>query len=385
MNQQFDSSSVSGGLTQIWRRFRYVGPVRLALLLCFGGAAVSVCATGLPPFNTLPSPQASFVAPARLATDGQSHLLVSDPLAGKVVVLNAAGVETSVKPGLGQPLGLAVDQDGKIYVGDATAGTVRVFDSQWNLLSQLGQGPGEFQLPGHITTLTESNVTTVYVSDGRAHQVKAYRNNALVGQYGGYGMGPNQFNFPAGIWVGTNGHLYVVDQNNDRVQVLDRTGNFLRWFTLQPAPEQVSFSGRAQGIAGDNAGWLYVADTFQGHVKVFNLSGTFLGYVGGYGENAGELRSPGGVIVDGSGRLWVANANNGRVEGFLAVQTPPILLWNRTAAGSLVLTWNDPRFDLQAAADLNGPWQTVAGTSPTTIPASTVRNTPKQYFRLLRY
>lgn len=385
MNQQFDSSSVSGAAAQIRKRAGHRWLAWVALSLLSAGASLNLVASGLPPFDILPSPQASFVAPARLALDGQSQLLVSDPLAGKVVMLNAAGVESSVKSGLGQPLGLTVDGDGKIYVGDATAGTVRVFDPQWNLLSQLGQGPGEFQLPGHITTLTESNVTTVYVSDGRAHQVKAYRNNALVGQYGGYGMGPNQFNFPAGIWAGTNGHLYVVDQNNDRVQVLDRTGNFLRWFTLQPAPEQVSFSGRAQGIAGDNAGWLYVTDTFQGHVKVFNLSGTFLGYVGGYGENAGELRSPGGVILDGSGRLWVANGNNGRVEGFLAIQTPPILLWNRTAAGSLVLTWNDPRFDLQAAADLNGPWQTVAGTSPTTIPASTVRNTPKQYFRLLRH
>lgn len=299
-------------------------------------------------------------------------------------MLNATGSVVSVKSGLGQPLGLAVDADGKIYVGDAKTGAVSVFDAQGSLLGHLGDGAGEFQLPGHIATRTENGVTTVFVSDGRAHQVKAYRDGARIGQYGSYGMGPTQFNFPAGLWIGTNADLFVVDHNNDRVQVLDRNGNFLRWFTLQPVPEQSLPSGRAQGIAGDaREGWLFVADTFQGHVKVFNLAGSFLGYVARYGDGAGELFSPGGLTVDGQARLWVANANNGRVEGFNAVQQP-LLLWNQTGAGDFVLTWNDPRFDLQTATGLEGPWQTVVGFSPVTVSAPTVKSSSQLFFRLQR-
>lgn len=386
MKHQLNQASVANGSVGIVDRGRWGPWVGVALLLLCGGAWPLVeAASGLPPFATLPTPQSSFVSPARVAADGQSRLFVSDPLAGKIVILDASGLELSVKSGLGQPLGVAVAEDGTIYVGDAKTGAVSVFGPTWNLLGQLGQGPGEFQLPGYIATRTENGITTVFVSDGQAHHLKAYRRGTLVGQYGSYGMGLQQFDFPAGIWIAADGTLFVIDQNNDRVQVLDRTGNFIRWFSLQPPPVQTSSFGRAQGIAGDSDGWLFVTDTFQGYVKVFNLSGSFLGYVGAYGENAGELRSPGGVVVDPLGRLWVANANNGRVEGFLAPQTPPILVWNRTQAGQLVLTWNDPRFDLQTATDLNGSWQTLAVTSPCTVSAATVANTDKQFFRLRRH
>lgn len=376
------SSLMTGSASQPWRR-GWLG----AWLAGWLGANLLVPSPGfawLPSFNVLTSPSVSFVAPARLACDQYSNLLVADPLAGKVVMLNATGSVVSVKSGLGQPLGLAVDADGKIYVGDAKTGAVSVFDAQGSLLGHLGDGAGEFQLPGHIATRTENGVTTVFVSDGRAHQVKAYRDGARIGQYGSYGMGPTQFNFPAGLWIGTNADLFVVDHNNDRVQVLDRNGNFLRWFTLQPVPEQSLPSGRAQGIAGDaREGWLFVADTFQGHVKVFNLAGSFLGYVARYGDGAGELFSPGGLTVDGQARLWVANANNGRVEGFNAVQQP-LLLWNQTGAGDFVLTWNDPRFDLQTATGLEGPWQTVVGFSPVTVSAPTVKSSSQLFFRLQR-
>lgn len=382
MKPNFLTGRVVGGASQCWRRGGL--GVRLAVWLCASLSFSFPSYAWLPSFNILNPPATTFVAPARLANDGNENLLVADPLAGKVVVLNATGAVVSVKSGLGQPLGLAVDDAGKIYVGDAKVGAVSVFDSQWNLLGHLGAETGEFQLPGHIATHTENGLTTVFVSDGLAHQVKAYRDGVRIGQYGSYGMGPTQFNFPAGIWIGPNAELFVVDQNNDRVQVLDRNGNFLRWFTLQPAPEQSLLSGRAQGIAGDaREGWLFVADTFQGQVKVFSFTGSFLGYVARYGDGAGELFSPGGLTVDGMARLWVANANNGRVEGFNAVQQP-LLLWNRTVAGEFVLTWNDPRFDLQTSSSLAGPWQPTVGASPVTIPATTVKTSPQLFFRLQR-
>jgi DNA-binding beta-propeller fold protein YncE len=339
---------------------------------------------GLPEYGPLPLPAAAWLAPARVAVDGQGHLLVSDPPAGKVVVLDASGQELSVKRGLGQPLGLAAGDDGRIYVGDAQAGAVSVFDAQWNWIGHLGEATGEFELPGHLATFTENGVTTVLVSDGLAHCVKVYRDGARVGQYGRRGIGPDQFDFPAGICIGTNGNLFVVDQNNDRVQVLDRDGVFLRRFTLQILPGQFSASGRAQGIAADRRGWLFVADTFQGYVKVFDQTGTFLGRLGGYGEGAGQLRSPGGIAVDAADRVWVADANNGRAAGFIAVMLPPVLLWNRTSSGNLVLSWNAPHYLPEAATDLNGPWQTIFTASPFTLPAGAAGSTPQMYFRLRR-
>jgi sugar lactone lactonase YvrE len=290
-------------------------PVALALLFngVVGGSAL---AAGLPIVTSLPAPAVQLKAPARVAVDTQSRLYVSDPLADRVVMLDAFGREMASRQGLGQPLGIAVDIGGRIYVGGARTSAVKVFDSQWTLIRQLGAGPGEFQLPGHIACATADNVTTVFVADGPAHLLKAYRDGLRVGQYGGFGIGLTQFNFPAGIWVSPDGLVFVVDQGNDRVQVLNQSGAFLRWFSLQAPPALASYSGRAQGITGDVEGRLYVADTFQGQVKVFDRSGTFLGIIGGHGENPGQLRSPGGMAMDGFNRLWVANANNGRLEGF---------------------------------------------------------------------
>ncbi len=290
--------------------------IRATLLLAVMACATATGAAGLPVFTPLPLLLTNLVSPARIATDAQSRLYVTDPAAGKVVVFDAAGRRLAEQGKLGQPLGIAVAEDGKIYLGDGRTGSVRVFDQQWNLLGHLGQGQGEFSLPGYIAALTDAGTTTVYVSDGLAHSIKVYRDGVLINRFGSRGVGPNQFDFPAGIWISPERQVFVVDQNGDRVQVLDLEGRFLRWFTLLPDPSQAVRSGRAQGITGDGQGRLLITDTFQGFVKAFDLSGAFLGFIGGHGEKSGQLRSPAGVVLDALGRLWVADANNSRVQAF---------------------------------------------------------------------
>ena len=237
-------------------------------------------------------------------------------LARSIVTMDTLGRELATHRHSGQPLGLAVGADGRIYLGDADNGSVTVYDAQWHQLQQLGQGVGEFQMPGHIALLMNGATTKVFVSDGLAHRVKAYRNGLLIGQYGSRGQGPQQLDFPTGLWVSADRQLFVVDQNNDRVQVLDENGNFLRWFGLTPATSWSGRSGRAQGIMGDGLGRLYVADTFQGHIKVFDLNGDYLGLLGGFGNGFGQMQSPAGLALDLSGRLWVANLNGPSVQGY---------------------------------------------------------------------
>lgn len=296
---------------------RFTHLLRLAAIsVAFGISAPLLAAIGMPVVSTLPPFAGNLIGPARVACDAQSRLYISDPQSGQVIVRDAFGRVSEVKSGFGQPLGLAVDVEGRIYVGDAQTGTVSVYDAQWAFLRQLGQGTNEFLLPGHIAVVTSNAVTTVFVSDGLAHTVKAYRDGARIGSFGSYGLGPSQFHFPAGLAVGADGNLYVVDQNNDRVQVLSQGGSFLRWFNLRTSAGQLGNSGRAQGLCADAAGRLYVADAFQGRVSVFDLNGAWLGRIGGYGESAGQLRLPGGIALAPAGQLWVANTGNARIEGF---------------------------------------------------------------------
>jgi hypothetical protein len=279
-------------------------------------AAISLPASAAAPAVTpLGSVAGSFIGPARLATDAAGNAYVTDPSAGRITIVDAYNRVVAVKDGFASPLGIVVDGEGRRYVGEAGLGSVAIFGLEWNRLGQLGAGTNEFSLPGHLALDAAPDGLLVYVSDGPAHEIKVYREGALLRRLGSFGSGNGQFNFPAGLWVGGDGELFVVDQNNDRVQVFDRTGAFQRAFTLRP-PGWTGRSGRAQGIVGDSQGRLYVADTFQGYVKVFASAGTFLGYAGSYADAPGQLRSPAGIALDRNGRLLVASANTARVEAY---------------------------------------------------------------------
>jgi len=252
--------------------------------------------------------------PTRVAVDTAGRIYTTDPASGKVSVLDAFGRPLEVHSGYAKPLAIAVDATGNIYLSEEGNGSVSVLDSQWNLLSKFGAGAGEFVLPSHIA-LDPLAANTVYVCDSRANQIKVYADGQPAFSFGGLGTGDGQFDFPAGVFASTDGEVFVVDQNNDRVEVFDRKGAFLRAFALKTTGGMsMGISGRAQGITGDSQGRLYIADSFQGLIKVFSRDGTFLSTLGGYGDAAGQLRSPAGVAIDALGRLLVASVNNSRVE-----------------------------------------------------------------------
>ena len=250
-------------------------------------------------------------APARVAADPAGYVYVTDPKAGQVVVFDAFGRVVTTQNGFAQPLGIAVDPQGKIYLAEEQTGSVSVFDAQWHLLYKLGHGNEEFQLPNHIALDPTSGGDTVYVSDSTANRIKVYAGATLTHWFGGAGSGNGQFDFPSGVCVSSNGEVFVVDQNNDRIQVFDRAGSFLRSFGLGSTTP----SGRSQAVIADSAGRLYVADTFQGIVKVLDAaSGALLSSAGSFGQLPGQLDSPAGLALDALNRLFATSANTHRLE-----------------------------------------------------------------------
>jgi len=263
----------------------------------------------------------SFAAPGRLATHGTGNLYVADPAAGRVFVLDSGGGVVGVKTGLLEPSAVAVGSDGSIYVAEAGAGSVSVFDADWNFVQHLGAGEGEFLLPNDIVLDPEVGIGRLYVTDGGAHQVRVYSTSgAFEFAFGEKGSATGQFDFPAALYVGQLGgpegsmEILVADQNNDRVQIFDRTGNFLRCVGGSPSARKF---GRIAGLTGDASGRIYVADAFQGHVRVLDPQlGVPLGTIGSFGSGPSQLRTPLGLVLDTFGRLMVSSVNNGRVERF---------------------------------------------------------------------
>jgi DNA-binding beta-propeller fold protein YncE len=70
------------------------------------------------------------------------------------------------------------------------------------------------------------------------------------------------------------------------------------------------------GLGVDLTGNIYVSNTKDSHIRIYGRNGTFLGSFGRSGMEVGEFRSPAGLFVDRGNHLYVADANNGRVQVF---------------------------------------------------------------------
>jgi hypothetical protein len=115
---------------------------------------------------------------------------------------------------------------------------------------------------------------------------------------------------PVGIAL-LGGEVFVSDTGNHRIQVFDREGRFLRSFgTEGDGPGQL---GRPMHIHG-REGKLYVAEYLNDRIQIFSPEGESLGVIGRSGSGPGELDAPGGVGVDGRGRIYVADFYNQRVQ-----------------------------------------------------------------------
>jgi DNA-binding beta-propeller fold protein YncE len=69
-------------------------------------------------------------------------------------------------------------------------------------------------------------------------------------------------------------------------------------------------------MAADAAGGVYVADTFNNMVQVFDRSGFHLAQWGTRGGGYGQFHEPYDVAVDGRGHVYVADTGNHRIQEF---------------------------------------------------------------------
>jgi len=120
--------------------------------------------------------------------------------------------------------GIAIDGDGTIYVSDAQALAVQLFDSQGNFVRGWGKhemGGANFSLPSGIAVDSEHRV---YVTDELRHQVKVFDvSGKLLANFGGLGDGSGQLSFPTGVAVDDHDRVYVTERSTSRVQVFERT------------------------------------------------------------------------------------------------------------------------------------------------------------------
>jgi len=133
--------------------------------------------------------------------------------------------------------------------------------------------------------------------------------------YGGFGIGRESFDQPVDAVVDREENIYVVDRGNNRIEVLDRRGRYLReWGRPGIAPG--SFDGPSAIAIERNAGILWVVDTNNHRLQKFDLKGKLLMTLGSLGSAGGEFNKPSDVTFDKNGNLYVADTGNNRVQKF---------------------------------------------------------------------
>lgn len=152
--------------------------------------------------------------------------------------------------------------------------------------------------------------------------------------------GRKAFEKPSGVAVDSSSRVYVADAGKDRVFVYSPDGPFVRSYGTdgrrEPAFKQPS------GVAVDAAGNVWVADTGNHRVVKLSPEGGVLAMVGRYdtrrglkrfkpGKGPGEFKRPSAIAVDPSGRTYVADTGNRRIQvlapdgSFLrAIAMPPV-------------------------------------------------------------
>ena len=279
-----------------------------------------------PGLSTPPAPQAeflraypySFSSPVRLAIDAAGSVYITDPQKGEVVVRAANGRVLQHRRGLGRPGAIAVDATGSIYLADLDSGLVSVFDGDWQRGFQFG---GDVRQAGDMAI--DAVRSRIYITDSEAHTVRVYSTaGERLFEFGSSGTADGEFQYPSGVFVdAANDEVLVSDQLGFRVQVFDPDGGYKYCIGGSSAsPGSVFQGGRLlaapQGLWADALGRIYVADSFEGQVKVIDRNGLLLATIGAFGQAGGELRIPADLALDAFGRLFVASANNARVEIF---------------------------------------------------------------------
>jgi hypothetical protein len=156
----------------------------------------------------------------------------------------------------------------------------------------------------------------------------------FVTAWGSAGTGNGQFMSPFFVAVDGNGHVFVTDLNNNRVQKFDNSGTFInKWGTMGSGTGQFD---APKGVGVDGSGHVFVADTLNFRVQKFTKTETFLLSFGwgvtdgmsafeicpsgcqagieGFGD--GQFFEATGVAVDGSGNVFVADGDNSEVQKF---------------------------------------------------------------------
>jgi DNA-binding beta-propeller fold protein YncE len=261
------------------------------------------------------------IGPYGMAVDSKGQLYVADQRVGAIFIFNTETRDvTLIRNGYEAHFGLvnclAIDDDDRLFASDGKLHRVLVFNPQHAVVDQIDKGLVD---PVGLAIDTENRF--LYLVDTQQDQVLVYDADSLkllrkIGTAGKnhFLTDPGDFAAPQGVAVDKDGNVYVTDTLNDRVEIFDADGNFISTFGKNG--DGPGYFERPKGIAVDGDGHIWVADAVQDRLQVFNREGQLLTYIGGPGHYPGQFESLVGVTIDKNNRVFTSEQYPGRVQQY---------------------------------------------------------------------
>ena len=261
------------------------------------------------------------IQPYGIAVDSKGLLYIADQKVGAIFIFNTETrdvdlIKNSVHAHFVRIIGLAMDDNDRLFVSDPGLRHVLVFNKDHKAEDVITDGIAD---PGGLAIDTQNRL--LYVADIELDQILVYDADTLklLRKIGTAGhkhelTSPGDFAKPSGVAVDAEGNLYVADTYNNRIEIFDADGQFVS--TFGKAGDGPGYFARPKGVAIDGDGHIWVADGVQDRVQVFNKEGQLLIALGGHGLLPGQFQGLVGIAIDKKNRVFTTEIFPGRAQQF---------------------------------------------------------------------
>jgi sugar lactone lactonase YvrE len=265
-------------------------------------------------------------APASVAFDSRGHMFVLNRGPQPLLEFDANGnfVRALAEGLFTRSHGLRIDREGNIWATDVSAHFVVKLSPQGEVLLTLGTKgqAGEWNEAAQSHRFNEPNDVAIadngdiFVVQGHTpgrgdpRVLKFNAQGKFLKTWGGRGARPGQFAVAHGIAIDSKGQLWVTDRENQRIEIFDQDGQFIR---------ELKYAGLPCGLAIGRDD-IYMVNGFAGQLLRLDLNGAVLAATGRPGKGLGEFGEAHFVAESPKGEIYVADTVNATLHKFIKKQ-----------------------------------------------------------------
>ncbi len=246
--------------------------------------------------------------PASVATDASGNIYIADVGNERIRLVSTSGI-ISTFAGIGtvgysgdggqataaelhSPYGVALDASGNIYIADELNQRIRMVNSTGIINTFAGNGTGSYSGDGGQATVAEiynpssitANAGNLYIADYTNARIRIVNSSGIINTFAGTGItgfsgdgGPAtaaKLNYPAGTAIDASGNIYIADQTNERIRIINTSGIIntfagrgVTGFSGDGGPATAAEFWVPECVATDASGNLYIADEVNNRIR----------------------------------------------------------------------------------------------------------------------